>query len=78
MKIFGEIFFDWIIMGGDTIVLRSLKIKQNEKKFQDRPTFFYLCIIYDPPKIRSIDSDRDGFMCKSWAKMSNFIPLVSD
>ncbi len=26
-------------------------------------------------KIRSINSGTDGFMCKSWAKMSKFIPL---
>ncbi len=43
--------------------------------------FFY--IMYDPfifptksfPKIRSINCDRDGFMCWSWAKMSQFILL---
>ncbi len=26
-------------------------------------------------KIRTINSDRDGFLWKSWAKMSKFIPL---
>ncbi len=26
-------------------------------------------------KIRSINSDRDGFKYQSWAKMSKFIPL---
>jgi hypothetical protein len=26
-------------------------------------------------KIRSINSDRDDFMGRSWAKMSKFIPL---
>ncbi len=40
-------FFDWTIMGGATIIPRSLKTTQNEKNFQDRPTFF-LKIIYDP------------------------------
>ncbi len=40
-------------------------------------------MIYDPfiydnnrfSKIKSINRDRDGFMCQSWAKMSKFIPL---
>ena len=71
-------------MGGATIIPCSLKTMRNEKKFQDSPKFFYIFkIIYDPQifaynrfsKIRSINSDRDGFMCKSWAKMSKFIPL---
>jgi hypothetical protein len=73
-------------MGGATIILRSLKTTWNEKKFQDRPIFFIFKIIYDPLifannrffKIRSINSDRDGFMCQSWARMSKFIPLASE
>jgi hypothetical protein len=67
-------------MGGATIILRSLKTTQNNKIFQDRPIF--LKIIYDLlifannrfSNIWSINSGRDGFMCQSWAKMSNFIP----
>jgi hypothetical protein len=55
---------------------------RNEKNFQDRPIFFFK-IIYDPSifannrfsKIRTIDSARDGFMWKSWAKMLKFNPL---
>jgi hypothetical protein len=76
-------FFDWAIMGGATIILRSLKTTRNEKNFQDRPNFFlffksymtpkYLLII-DFPKFDPL-SGRDGFMWKSWAKMSKFIPL---
>ncbi len=31
-------------MGGATIIPRSPKTTQNEKKFQDRPKFFYLFI----------------------------------
>jgi hypothetical protein len=38
--ILGENFFVWTIMGGDTIIPRSLKSTRNEKKIQDRPTFF--------------------------------------
>ncbi len=30
-------FFDWTIMGGATIIPRSLKTTRNEKNFQDRP-----------------------------------------
>ncbi len=70
-------------MGGAMIIPLSLKTKP-KKKFQDRPkNFFSFKIIYDPlifannrfSKIRSINSNRDGFMCQSWAKMSKFIPL---
>jgi hypothetical protein len=70
-------------MGGATIIPRSPRTTRNEKKFQDRPKIFFFKIIYDPEifannrlsKIPSINSGRDGFMCKSWAKMSKFIPL---
>jgi hypothetical protein len=34
-------FFDWTIMGGATIIPRSLKTTRNEKIFQDRPKIFY-------------------------------------
>ncbi len=68
-------------MGGATIVSRSLKTKQ-KKIFKIGPIFFISKSIHDPfifanhrcSKIRSIHSDRDVFMCQSWAKMSNFIP----
>jgi hypothetical protein len=40
-KILGKIFFDWTIIGGATIIPRSLKTKRNKKKFQDRPIFFF-------------------------------------
>ncbi len=70
-------------MGGATIILRSLKTTRNEKNFQDRQKKIIFEIIYDPlifannrfSKFRSINSDRDGFMHQSWAKMSNFFPL---
>jgi hypothetical protein len=74
-------------MGGDTIIPRSLKNTRNEKNFQNRPNFFYIFkIIYDPlifannrfSKIRSINSDMDGFMCHSWTKCQNLFLLVSD
>jgi hypothetical protein len=70
-------------MGGSTITPRSLKTKQNQKKFQDRPKFLLFFKSNDHlifannrfSKIRSINSSRDGFMRQSWAKMSKFIPL---
>jgi hypothetical protein len=36
-KISVKNFFDWTIMGGATIIPRSLKTTRNEKIFQDRP-----------------------------------------
>jgi hypothetical protein len=36
-KIFGKKLYDWTIMGGATIIPRSLKTTQNENNFQDRP-----------------------------------------
>jgi hypothetical protein len=70
-------------MGGATIFPRSPLTTLNEKISQDRPEillFFksYMTLTYANnrfSKIRSINSGRDGFMCKSWAKMSKFIPL---
>ncbi len=71
-------------MGGATIIPHSLKTTRNEKKISSWAKIFLIFkIIYDPKiftnnrfsKIRSINSGRDGFMWKSWAKMSNFIPL---
>ncbi len=35
-----KIFFDRTIMGGATIIPRSLKTTRNGKKFQDRPKNF--------------------------------------
>jgi hypothetical protein len=58
-----------------------LRLRGMETFFQDSPIFLFK-IIYDPlifannrfSIIRSINSDRDGFMCQSWAEMSKFIP----
>ncbi len=41
IKILGKHFFDWTILGGATIIPRSLKTTRNEKNFQDRPKIFY-------------------------------------
>jgi hypothetical protein len=63
-------------------VLRLCGMKKNFKIGQK----VFLKIIYDPlifannrfSKTRSINSNRDSFMCQSWAKMSQKIfPLVS-
>jgi hypothetical protein len=39
-KILGEQFLDWTIMGGATIIPRSLKTKQNKKMFKIGRKFF--------------------------------------
>ena len=60
-----------------------LGLRRMKKIFKIGPKIFSPKIIYDPDifannrfsKIRTIDSGRDGFMWKSWAKMSKFIPL---
>jgi hypothetical protein len=70
-------------MGGATIILRSLKTKQDKTFFKIAQKFFIFYIIYDPlifannrfSQIRSINSSRDGDMCQSWAKTSKFLPL---
>ncbi len=62
------------------VVLGLRGMKKNFKIGQKK-NFFK--IIYDPKifaynrfsKIRTINSGRDSFMWKSWAKMSKFIPL---
>jgi hypothetical protein len=41
-KILVKTFFDWTITRGATIIPRSPKTTRNEKKFQDRPNFFYI------------------------------------
>jgi hypothetical protein len=71
-------------MAGATFVPRSLKTKRNKKNFKIGKNFYFLNHIWSFysifsnnifSKIRSINSDREGCMCQSWAKMSNFIPL---
>ncbi len=46
-KILVKNMFDWTIMGGATIIPRSIKTTRNEKNFQDRPKKFIFQIIYD-------------------------------
>ncbi len=38
--------YDWTILGGATIIPRSLKTTRNENNFQDRPNFFYFLKSY--------------------------------
>ena len=70
-------------MGGATIISRSPRTTRNEKNFQDRPQKFFFfkshmtpkyLLIIDFPKFDPL-SGRDGFMWKSWAKMSKNFPL---
>jgi hypothetical protein len=85
--ILGKKFFDWTIMGGATIIPRSLKTTRNEKIFElGQKMFKIFFFIYEPfvwvntsfSKIRSINCARDGFMRQSWQKCQNLFPLVSD
>ncbi len=71
-------------MGGGMFVRRSLQTKQNKKNFSKLGQIFFE---FDPfifaynsfSKIRSINSDRNDFLCRSWGKMSkNLFCLVSD
>ncbi len=64
--------FNGTFMGGGMILPRSLKTKRNNKNFQARPNFVYhrdpfilLIIVFS--KICSINCNRDGFICQSWA-----------
>jgi hypothetical protein len=63
--------FDWPIMAGGKIIPCSRKNTGNKNLFQPRQKKSFLKIIYGPflfainsfSKIRSINCDRDGFMC---------------
>ncbi len=74
-EMLGKNIFDWTIMGGATIIPRSLKIRGTNKFFKTGQNFFIFKIIYDLlifannrfSKIQSINSRRDDFMCQSWA-----------
>ncbi len=71
--LWGELRLFRVVLG-----LRGMK-----NIFKIGPKNFFFKIIFDPKifannrfsKIRTINSGRDGFMWKSWAKMSKFIPL---
>jgi hypothetical protein len=60
-----------------------LRLSGTKKMFKIGQKCLIFKIIYDPfifannrfSKIRSINSNRDGFMCQSWAKLSNFVPV---
>ncbi len=74
-------------MGGATIIPRSLKTTQNEKKFQNRPKFFlflksymtlkYLLII-DFPKFDPLTAADMALWGILGPKCQNLFPLVSD
>ena len=71
------------LLWGELRLFRVVLRLRGMKKFFKIGQNFFLKIIYDPKifannrfsKIRTINSGRDGFMWKSWAKMSKFIPL---
>jgi hypothetical protein len=65
-KILGKNFVDWTIMGGATIIPRSLKTTRSKQIFQDSQKYFLFFKSY---------MTLYGFMCQSWAKMSKCISL---
>jgi hypothetical protein len=86
VKILEIKFFDWTIMGGATIIPRSLKTKQNKKNFQDRPNFFFFLIICDPfifannrfSKFDPLTVTGMALCVNLGPKCQNLFPLVSD
>ncbi len=84
-KILVTNFFDWTIMGGATIIPRSLETMRNEKIFQDRPKKFlflksymtlnYLLII-DFPKFDPLTVAEIALCGNLGPKCQNFFPLV--
>jgi hypothetical protein len=86
-KISVKNLFDWTIMGGATIIPRSLKTTRNEKNFQDRLNIFlffksymtlkYLLII-DFPKFDPLTAAEMALCGNLGLKCQNLFPLVSD
>jgi hypothetical protein len=77
--------FDWTIMGGATIISRSLKTTWNEKNFKDRPKKFlflksymtlkYLLII-DFPKFDPLKAAEMALCGNLRPNCQNLFPLV--
>ncbi len=77
-------FFDWTIMEGATIILKTTR---NEKKFQNRPNYFlffksymtlkYLLLI-DFPKFDPLTAAEMALSVNLGPKCQNLFPLVSD
>ncbi len=75
--------FDWTIMGGATIIPRSLNTTRNEKKFQDNPKIFlflksnmtlkYLLII-DFPKFDPLKAAEMALCGNIGPKCQNLFP----
>ncbi len=76
------------LMGGATIVPRSLKTKRNPNNFQDRPKFFLFFKLYmmtllyfliiDFPKFDPLTSTGIAFCVNLGQKCQILFPLVSD
>ncbi len=84
-KILVKKFCDWTIMGGATIIPRSLKTTRNGKKIQDRQkkkkksymTLKYLLII-DFPNFDPLTAAEMALCGILGPKCQNLFPLVSD
>ncbi len=80
-------FFDWNIMGGATIIPRSLRTTQIEKIFQDRPKIFlffksYMTLTYmliiDFPKFDPLTAAGMALCVNLGPKCQNLFLIVSD
>jgi hypothetical protein len=73
-------------MGGATIIPRNPKTTRNEKKFQDRPIFFFFksymtlkyLLIIDFPKFDPLTAAEMALCGNLGPKCQNVFPLVSD
>jgi hypothetical protein len=71
-------------MGGATIIPRSPRNTRNEKKFQDRPNFFFFksyttlkyLLIIDFPKFELLTAAEMGLCGNLGPKCQNLFPLV--
>ncbi len=70
-----NIFFDWTITGGATIIPRSPRTTRNEKKFQDRPKKFFLLII-DFPNFEPLTAAEMALCENLGPKCQKLFPLV--
>ncbi len=80
-------FFDWTILGGATIIPRSLKTTRNEKNLQDRPKNFLVfksymtlknLLIIDFLKFDPLTAAEMALYGNLGSKCQNLFPLVSD
>jgi hypothetical protein len=81
-----NIFFDWTIMGGATIIPHSLKTTRNENNFLERLNLFFIfksymilkyLLIIDFPKFDPLTAAEMALCGNLGPKCQNLLPLVS-